>query len=91
MAALVLSASLMQWKSLGKDFIHSCTDIQHNLLFLDESNLNVSGNSVDEQNHAGLVFLCFALSPLLQFRHYNIFISILVCVLLSRVEQSCCL
>lgn len=72
MPAWVLSASLMQWNI----FLHSCTEILHTLLFLGEGNLNVSGISVDEQN-CGSVFLCFALNPLLLFRHYNIFISIL--------------
>lgn len=75
--AWVLSASHM----LRNIFLHSCTEILHTLLFLGEGNLNVSGISVDEQSHTGSVFLCFALNPLPQFRHYNIFISIPVCVL----------
>lgn len=77
MPAWVLSASLMQWNI----FLHSCTEILHTLLFLGEGDLNVSGISVDEQNHTGSVFLCFAFNPLSQFRLYDIFISILVCVL----------
>jgi len=60
-------------------FIQSCIEIIYTLFFLSNGNLNASGNSVNEQHQADQVLLCFSLSNLAWFTHYNISISIQVC------------